>query len=234
MPEEGKIPGNISRRDFIKNAGLLIGGVSAGSLGIISASGCTPKAVPPVTTSIYVCPVCGLEFSNLDEIQSHFVSAHPQSGTLPVELLATLNVNGVDYMLRLRPDWSLAFVLRDKLGLFGTKVGCDMGACGACTVLADGVAVFSCIMLAVECGGLKIQTIEGLSDGITLNPIQQKFIDNEAYQCGFCTPGFIMAAQALLASNPKPSIDDVRQAFAGHICTCGNFTKTIEAVAGGL
>jgi len=234
MPEEIKNAGGISRRDFLKNAGLLVGGAAAGSLSIISTTGCGQKTIPTVTTSVFVCPICGQEFTILEEIQAHFVSAHPQAGNLTADQLTSLNINGIDYLLQIRPDWTLTFVLRDKLGLFGTKVGCDMGACGACTVLVNGIAMFSCIMLAVECGGMKIQTIEGLSDGIKLSPVQQKFYDNEAFQCGFCTPGFIMAAQGLLAVNPKPSVEDVRQTFAGHICTCGNFKKTIESVAGGI
>jgi carbon-monoxide dehydrogenase small subunit len=234
MPEKSKNSGGISRRDFLKNAGLLAGGAAVSSLGIASAASCGQKSIPTVTTSIYVCPICGQEFKNLGEIQSHFVSTHPQAGVLTADSLTILNINGIEYLLQVRSDWTLAFVIRDKLGLFGTKLGCDMGACGACTVLADGVAVFSCIMLAIECGGTKIQTIEGLSDGIKLSPVQQKFYDNEAFQCGFCTPGFIMAAQALLNSNPKPGVEEVRQALAGHICTCGNFKKTIEAVVGGI
>lgn len=218
----------------MKNAGLLVGGAAAGSLGIVPATGCGRKTILGVTTSIFVCPICGQEFTSLEEIQSHFVTAHPQAGKLTAGQLTSLNINGIDYQLQVRPDWTLVFALRDKLGLFGTKVGCDMGVCGACTVLVDGVAMFSCIMLAVECQGLKIQTIEGLSDGIELSPVQQKFYDNEAFQCGFCTPGFIMAGQGLLAVNAKPDMEEVRQAFAGHICTCGNFKKTIEAVAGGI
>ena len=234
MPEDDEISGDISRRAFLKNAGLIVGGVAAGSLGIVAVTGRGQRTSTPVTTSIFVCTICGQEFTSLEEIQSHFASAHPQASELTADLLSCLNINGTDYLLQVQPDWTLAFVLRDKLGLFGTKVGCDMGTCGACTVLADGVAVFSCIMLAIECGGKNIQTIEGLSDGINLSPIQQKFYDNEAFQCGFCTPGFIMAAQGLLAVNPKPNADDVRQAFSGHICVCGNFKKTIEAVTGGL
>ena len=233
MPEDGKISNDISRRAFLKSAGLFVGEVAAGSLGIISATGCSQKTTT-IKTSVFVCPIDGQEFTSLEEIESHFVSAHPQASELTADLLTCLNVNGTDYLLQVQPGWTLAFVLRDKLGLFGTKIGCDMGTCGACTVLADGVAVFSCIMLAIECGGKNIQTIEGLSDGINLSPIQQKFYDNEAFQCGFCTPGFIMAAQGLLTINPKPSADDVRQAFSGHICVCGNFKKTIEAVAGGV
>lgn len=234
MPKESKGSDGISRRDFLKNAGLLVGGAAAGSLGIISASGCGQENIPTVTTRVFVCPICGQEFVSLSDIQTHFITEHPQAGELTSDSLASLNINGIDYVLQVQPDWTLAFVLRDRLGLFGTKVGCEMGACGACTVLADGVAVFSCLVLAIECDEIKIRTIEGLSDGITLNPVQQRFYDNEAFQCGFCTPGFIMAAQGLLDINPNPGVEDVRQAFAGHICTCGNFKKTIEAVVGGV
>ncbi len=230
MKPQESASGGISRRDFLKNAGLLASGAAAGSLGIFSAS-CS-KNVLTVTTSIYVCPVCGQQYAAIDTIRAHFISAHPQAGELTSDSLATLNVNGIDYLLQVRPEWTLDFVLRDRLGLFGTKVGCGMGACGSCTVLADGAAVFACLMLAVECSGIKITTIEGLSDGIKLSPVQQRFYDIEAFQCGFCTPGFIMAAEALVASNPKPSIEDVRTALSGHICTCGNFAKTIEAVMG--
>jgi aerobic carbon-monoxide dehydrogenase small subunit len=232
MKPEDTQPRAISRRDFLKNAGLLAGGVAAGSLGMISGAGCSTKTVPTVTTQVYVCPLCGQEFAALDAVRSHFDSAHPQAGELTADSLTSLNVNGVDYLLQVEPDWNLSFVLRDRLGLFGTKVGCEMGACGSCTVLADGEAVFACLMLAIDCASLKITTIEGLSDGITLSPVQQRFYDNEAFQCGFCTPGFIMAAEALLAKNPKPTTLEVREALSGHICTCGNLKKTIAAVTG--
>ncbi len=126
------------------------------------------------------------------------------------------------------------FVLRDQLGLFGTKVGCGMGDCGSCVGLADGRPVLSGLMLAIECDGMRLETIESLSDGLSLHPLQQKFYDMEAFQCGFCTPGFIMAAKGLLDKNPTPTVDEVRQALAGHICTCGNFARTVAAVAGGV
>ncbi len=227
MSDNSKYSSSLSRRDFLKDAGLLASGVAASSLGI-AAAGCSPK---PTVKEVYVCPICGQEFAKVDLIQTHFLEAHPQAETMSPDSLTTLNINGVDYLLQMQPYWTLAFVLRDRLGLFGTKIGCDMGSCGSCTVLADGIAVLSCLMLAIESSGKQIRTIEGLSDGINLNPLQQKFYDNEAFQCGFCTPGFIMAGQSLLATNSHPSPDDVREAISGHICVCGNFKKVVEAIS---
>jgi aerobic-type carbon monoxide dehydrogenase small subunit (CoxS/CutS family) len=129
---------------------------------------------------------------------------------------------------------TLANVLRDKLGLFGTKVACEMGQCGACTVLIDDVPTFSCLNLAIECSGKKITTVEGLSNGIVLSPIQQKFYVNDAFQCGYCTGGFIMAAQGLINVNARPTADDVRLAISGHICVCGNYKKVVDAITGGI
>jgi aerobic-type carbon monoxide dehydrogenase small subunit (CoxS/CutS family) len=148
-----------------------------------------------------------------------------------VEGLIAMRVNGQDYALAgVKPHWSLAFILREKLGLTGTKVGCDRGSCGTCTVLKDGEAVYSCMVPAVHAGGSEIQTVEGLSDGIILNPVQQAFYNNDAVQCGYCTPGFLMAAQALLNSNSSPSRADVNEALSGHICTCGHYKKVVDAV----
>jgi aerobic-type carbon monoxide dehydrogenase small subunit (CoxS/CutS family) len=143
-----------------------------------------------------------------------------------------LNINGENYTIPVRPYWTLDFVLRDRLGLFGTKVGCSTGECGSCTILSNGIPVLACLTLAVECQGIALETIEGLADGNALHPVQQRFYDHEAFQCGFCTPGFIMSAKALLDKNPHPTIDEVREALSGHLCTCGNFTRTIQAVMG--
>ena len=146
-----------------------------------------------------------------------------------------LNVNNLDYKVQVKPYWPLSYVLRDKLGLFGTKVGCEFGQCASCTVLQDGVPVLSCLTLAVESQGKKFTTVEGLSNGgISMTPLQKKWYDNEAFQCGFCTPGFMLAATALLAATPKPTVDQVREAFSGHICTCQNFKLVIDNTAGGV
>ena len=150
-----------------------------------------------------------------------------------------LNVNSHPYALRVGrddgevdPAHTLAFTLRETLGLTGTKVGCDKGACGGCTVLMDGKAVLSCMLLAIECGGGSITTIEGLRDEKTgaLDPLQQSFIDHTAFQCGFCTPGMIMSSKALLAVNPSPSEEEIKEALSGNFCRCISQYQVVEAV----
>lgn len=127
---------------------------------------------------------------------------------------------------------TLAHTLRETLGLTGTKVSCDRGACGCCTVLVDGEAMLSCTLLTVELDGRHIVTVEGLADPDTgaLDPLQQSFIDHTAFQCGYCTPGILMSAKALLLSNPRPSADDVREALSGNFCRCISHYHVLEAV----
>jgi carbon-monoxide dehydrogenase small subunit len=141
-----------------------------------------------------------------------------------------LTVNGSLYELGVQPWETLLEVTRDKLGLTGTKEGCGLGECGACTVIMDGKAVNSCLVLAVEADGKQITTIEGLSDGDELHPIQEAFIEHGGLQCGFCTPGMIMSAKALLDENPDPSEEEIRRAIAGNLCRCTGYTKIIESI----
>lgn len=145
--------------------------------------------------------------------------------------LIQLNVNGMEEEIYIEPWWTLAYVLREQLGLTGTKVSCGTGDCGACTVLINGKAVKSCIYPAAKAMGKKIVTIEGLAgeDG-SLHPIQQAFIDNFAIQCGYCTSGMILATKALLDENPHPSEDDIREYLRGNLCRCTGYTKIVEAV----
>ena len=141
-----------------------------------------------------------------------------------------LNVNDKFYRVKVRSHWTLLDVLRRELSLTGTKKACDHGNCGACTVLVDGRAVYACSLLAIRMEGKKILTVEGLSDGETLHPIQKAFSEHGGYQCGFCTPGQMMAAKALLDKNPKPNADEVRSAMAGNLCRCASYPKIIESV----
>lgn len=142
----------------------------------------------------------------------------------------TLTVNGEIYELEVEPWWTLLEVLREKLYLTGTKKGCDRGDCGSCTVLINGKAKLSCLTLAVEAQGKDILTIEGLARGGELHPLQQAFIEHGAVQCGFCTPGMILAAKALLDKNPAPTEEEIREGLSGNLCRCTGYVKIFEAV----
>lgn len=146
--------------------------------------------------------------------------------------LIVLNVNGVKYEVRPRVTATLADVLREELGLTGTKIMCNEGECGACTVLVNGKPMLSCMMLAIDAQNKDILTIEGLADPVTgdLHPIQKAFVDHSGMQCGFCTPGMILTAKALLDENRGPNEDDVRRALSGNLCRCGNYRRITECV----
>lgn len=141
-----------------------------------------------------------------------------------------LIVNGETYEVMVRPSETLLDVLRDKLGLTGTKEGCDTGTCGACTVLIDGQAVRSCLILAVSARDKEITTIEGLASEEKLHPIQEAFVEHGALQCGFCTPGMILTAKAFLDENSTPTEDDIKVAMSGNICRCTGYSSIVEAI----
>jgi carbon-monoxide dehydrogenase small subunit len=146
------------------------------------------------------------------------------------EGLHELIVNGKSYKLKIEHHWTLAYVLREKLGLTGVKIACDNGACGACTVLISGEPILSCMRLAIECENRSILTIEGLSDGMRLHPIQDAWIEQHGTQCGFCAPGMIMTTKAFLDKNPNPKEKEVREVLSGNICRCGNYDHIVESV----
>ena len=141
-----------------------------------------------------------------------------------------LMVNGTEHRVDVEDRWTLAELLRDHLGLTGTKIGCDRGECGACTVLLDGKPVYSCSNLAVWADGRKVQTVEGLAQGEHLDPLQQAFVEHDGPQCGFCTSGQLMSAKGLLSRNPHPTAHEVRAAMTGNICRCSNYNRYVEAV----
>ena len=140
-----------------------------------------------------------------------------------------LLINGRSYRLLVEPRWSLLYVLREGLGLTGTKVGCERGECGACTVLIDDVPRYACMTLAVEVEGSKITTLEGLMKGEELGPVQQAFAEHDAFQCGYCTPGQIMAVEGLLRKNPRPSVEEIRRGMSGNLCRCGAYKHIVNA-----
>ncbi|MFL8712743.1 (2Fe-2S)-binding protein [Clostridioides sp. GD02377] len=141
-----------------------------------------------------------------------------------------LDINGTVKEVAIENKWTLLYVLREKLNLTGSKCGCSTGDCGACKIILNGEAVNSCLILAKNAVGKKIMTIEGLSDGINIHPIQQAFIDCGAIQCGYCTPGMIMSAKALLDKNPNPSEMDVRKSIDNNLCRCTGYVKIVEAI----
>lgn len=255
----GGEPVNLSRRRFLAGLGVVLGGSVTGSGLLFSACTASDSNKTVSLTNEkprYICPYDGKAFDTFEQLTQYISDNYP--GQQPVTRFMSpydnrefsslqelknyldskangtdnisLDVNGAVYSLQAKASWSLLFVLREKLGLTGTKVGCDRGTCGACTVIIEGKAVLSCMVLAVEATEMHITTIEGISDGIRLHPVQQAFVNNNAAQCGYCTPGFIMSAKALLDRRPAPSLDEVREALSGHLCICGHTKKIVDAV----
>jgi len=147
-----------------------------------------------------------------------------------MDMTIKFTLNGKPTQVEVPPHWTLLRLLREKLGLTGTKEGCGIGECGACTVLLDGNPVNSCLILAPKIEGRKIETIEGLGSREALHPLQQSFIDHGAVQCGFCTPGILMSSKALLDRNPHPTREEVKGAISGHLCRCTGYQQIIEAI----
>ena len=159
------------------------------------------------------------------------LEAKPAAQVLePAEMIKVkLLVNGRRHRVLVEPRWSLLFVLRERLGLTGTKVGCERGECGACTVLINGLPIYACMTLAVEAEGKEITTVEGLMNGEDLGPVQQAFLEHDAFQCGYCTPGQIIAVEGLLRSNPNPSQEEIRRGVSGNLCRCGTYNHIFKA-----
>ncbi len=238
----------VSRREFLKDAGLVVGGATIGSAAILSACSkggtetitktetktatqtSTVTSTKSVTTTEYVA-ADGSKFATLKELQDYYAATAPN---FDASKIVSFKVDGNSYTVAVEPWWPLAYVLLDILGYFSIKLGCDMGNCGTCTILVNGTPMFSCLMLASEADGLEITTAEGLCNGYELSPVQKKFYDYDATQCGYCTPGLLIAATALIAENPKPTADDVRYAFSGHLCFCNNMTKQVACMVGGV
>ncbi len=163
----------------------------------------------------------------IEQAEAEAVDGPPVAG--PEAVPITLDINGVARAVQIEPRMTLAETLRGPLGLTGTKVACDRGACSACTVWLDGITVSSCMLLAIDVGTRSVTTIEGLAKGGVLHPVQAAFIEHDALQCGFCTPGMVMSCAALLERRPHPSVADVQAAISGHLCRCGTYPHVIAA-----
>jgi len=153
-----------------------------------------------------------------------------EAGTIPTSRSIAVTVNGTTYEREVEARKLLIHFIRDDVDLTGSHIGCDTGNCGACSVIVDGVLVKSCMMLAVQADGATIETVEGLADGDTLTELQQAFSDHHALQCGYCTPGMLMSATALLRTNPSPSEAEIRKALQGNICRCTGYWNIVDAV----
>jgi len=213
----------ISRRDFIKGTGLAVGGVAISSTVLGTACGTPAATTTPNTSTTKPTPTPGTP-----------APVKPVEIIRAPEGVVSLNVNGQKIVMEVKPEWSLAFVLREKLGLVALKVGCDRGECGACNILVDGKPHLACTMMAIESGDRTIVTLEGLASGPNLHPVQKLFLDNSTFQCGYCTPGMIISAVALLTKTPKPTLDQARLAIAGNLCYCGDYTRIVNTIAKGL
>jgi aerobic-type carbon monoxide dehydrogenase small subunit (CoxS/CutS family) len=144
--------------------------------------------------------------------------------------MVTVEVNGVEYQREVDARRLLIHFIRDDLGLTGSHIGCDTGNCGACSIIVDGTLLKSCMMLAVQADGAKIETVEGLAEGDELTPLQRAFSEHHALQCGYCTPGMLMSATALLRQNKRPSDDEIRKAIQGNLCRCTGYVNIVEAI----
>lgn len=176
-------------------------------------------------SSVSAGAVVAVSLTNTPETPAQEIIAAGKTSTI------NLLINGSSRKIVVEPRWTLAYVLREVLGLTGTKIGCERGECGACTVLIDGKPRYSCMTLAVEAEGHAITTVEGLLVNDQLNPVQQAFAEEDAFQCGFCTPGQIMAVEGLLRSNPNPTLDQIRTGVSGNLCRCGAYKNVFTAAA---
>jgi xanthine dehydrogenase YagT iron-sulfur-binding subunit len=189
----------VSRREFIAAVGIGVASAAALQTGVTEAA--------PVSDAL----------------------AHETTGANAPLVPISLWINGTKYELGVEPRWTLATVLRRELGLTGTKIVCDRGECGACTVVRNGQLIYSCMSLAVECDQSRIETIEGVALGGKLHPLQQAFIEHDALQCGYCTPGMVMALKHLLDQQPNPTLEEVKESCAGNLCRCGTYPNVFRA-----
>ncbi len=167
---------------------------------------------------------------NVGAVETASTSVVEQQVAAVPQTAIRVTVNGTEHRLEVEDRWTLNELLRDHIGLTGSKIGCDRGECGACTVLLDGEPVYSCSTLAVWADGRSIVTVEGLERDGAVSPLQQAFMDHNAPQCGFCTPGQLMTATALLDRNPRPTAEETRAAMVGNLCRCSNYNAIVEAV----
>jgi len=174
------------------------------------------------------CPYCGDMFDPMDALKGHILQAHKGRRLPGPAGQIRLTINRNEHVFHVEPNWTLYYLIHDKLGLTGAKQFCDRGACGSCTMIVDGKPVLSCMMLAIECDGKTVETVEGIAaDG---HPLIESYVKNHAMQCGYCTPGFVVTSKALLDHNPDPSEKEIVEALSGNLCRCSTYPQHPIAV----
>jgi aerobic-type carbon monoxide dehydrogenase small subunit (CoxS/CutS family) len=176
----------------------------------------------------YSCPYCQETLDTFEAIKAHILNGHPSESLPEPEGTIHLTINGQKYDLRVEPDWTLYYLIHDKLGLTGTKLMCDRGACGSCTVIVNGRSILSCMILAIECTGKQIETVEGIA--AANHPLVEEYVKHHCMQCGYCTPGFVVTAKAFLDKNPDPTEQEIREALGGNLCRCGTYPQHPKAI----
>jgi aerobic-type carbon monoxide dehydrogenase small subunit (CoxS/CutS family) len=219
MAQEKEKSGKISRREFLKDAGLMMGGATIGSMSVMNAcsgGGDTTETVTSTVTKTSTVTVTSPSITQMTEV----------SASVKV---VKLTVNGEGYEVEVRPNMTLQEMLRDRLGIMSPKDMCfGYGACGTCSVIMNGRPILSCMALATQCDGAVIETAEGIADAN--HPLIESYIKHHCMQCGYCTPGFLVTAKALLDRNPHPTEEDIRDILAGSICRCGTYPAHIKAI----
>ena len=179
-------------------------------------------------TSKYLCPYCTAQKDNFEALKAHVLKSHGGEAVPLPDGMIRLTVNGQAYQLHVEPEWTLNYLIHDKMGLTSPKMFCDRGACGSCTVIMNGRPILSCMSLAIECDGNTVETAEGIAD--TGHPLVESYVKHHCMQCGYCTPGFITTAKSLLDKNPNPTEEEIVEALGGNLCRCGTYPQHILAI----
>ncbi len=176
----------------------------------------------------YACPYCASVFESYETIKAHVLADHGEAPLPEPEGTIRITVNRQKYTMQVEPQWTLHYLIHDRLGLTGTKLMCDRGACGSCTVILNGKAVLSCMTLALECDGKFVETVEGVA--AAGHPLIEEYVAHHCMQCGYCTPGFVVTAKAILDRNPDPDEKQIRAALGGNLCRCGTYPQHPKAI----
>ena len=178
--------------------------------------------------SKYLCPYCITRYDNFKELKAHVLLEHKDESVPVREGMIRLTVNGQDYQIHVEPEWTLNYLIHDKMGLTSPKMFCDRGACGSCTVIMNGRPILSCMSLAIECDGNTVETAEGIAD--IGHPLVEAYVKHHCMQCGYCTPGFITTSKSLLDKNPNPTDEEIIEALGGNLCRCGTYPQHVKAI----